>query len=314
MSELFDRYWELNIKSNPETQTDFSYLIKPDEFNDSLRIKFDINATINIRYYSGTLKIYNLDPDKRRNLVYNILGEQFGTGPSVKLVAGYRFKSGVILDGVVQRGFTQREPSTGNLITVLQCGLSFRNNKITTIQSQKVTDGTLKQSISGWVDLLLPKGTGVDENGRFKIKRSKSFDENLADAVDKYLSDNTVNTAIGYSGPDSKILEEISTKFGLVFYYDNEGINVSSTTIDDETEEIQINENTGMIGSPTYTDTGAKVLTYLNPQFRLFQPVRVTAKVLDKKIKIIQLGHRGDSMTNEWYSEIDASNIGQTIA
>jgi hypothetical protein len=311
--ELFNRFWELNIASNPATQTDFKYTIKQDEFGNSLRLNFDINASVDIRYYSGIVKIYNLEPDKRRNLVYNILGEDFGTGPSIRLVAGYQEKSGVILDGVVQRGFTQREPSSGTWITVLQCGLSFKNDNQITIPDVKVNNSNLLTHMKSWIDVILPSGSGVDDNNRFKTKRAKNFEANLSDAVDKYNADNTLNTAIGYSGPSAKILNEITQRFNLVFYYDNEGFNVTSTTIDDETEELKINENTGMIGSPTYTDTGAKVLSYLKPEYRLFQPIRVTAGVLDKKIKTTQLNHRGDTHTNEWYSEIDASNIGQVI-
>lgn len=311
--KLFNRFWELNIKSNPETQTEFDYVIKQDDFGNSLRIKFDINATIDIRYYSGTIRIYNLEPDKRRNLVFNILGEKWGTGPSVKFVAGYQEKPGVIMDGVVQRGFTTREPSTGDWITVLQCGTSFKNDRDVTIQSAKVTNDNLLTLVKNWLSILIPEGSTVDTNGRFIVKRAKSFTTNLTNAVNTFLSTNTIDKTVSFSGPASKILNEISLAFDLVFYYDNEGFNVTELVLGQEDEELEISQDTGMIGSPIYTDTGAKVITYLKPEFRLFQPIRVKADVLDKKVKILKLNHRGDSHSNEWYSEIDASNIGQAV-
>ena len=311
--KLFNRFWELNIKSNPETQTAFDYVIKQDDFGNSLRVKFDINATIDIRYYSGTIRVYNLEPDKRRNLVFNILGEKFGTGPSIKLVAGYQEKPGVIMDGVVQRGHTVREPSTGDWITVLQCGTSFKNDRDVTIQSAKVTNGNLLTLVNNWLSILIPEGATVDTNGRFIVKRAKSFSNNLTDAVNTFLSTNTIDKTVSFSGPASKILNEISLAFDLVFYYDNEGFNVTVPVLGQEDEELEISQDTGMIGSPVYTDTGAKVITYLKPEFRLFQPIRVKSDVLDKKVKILKLNHRGDSHSNEWYSEIDASNIGQAL-
>ena len=310
---FFDRFWELNIKSNPATQTDFDYTIKQDDFGNSLRLSFDITATLDVRYYSGTIKIYNLDPDKKRNLVFNRLLEDFGTGPAIKLVAGYAERSGLIMDGVIQRGYTIREPTTGDWITVLQCGLPFKNDEIITIQSQQVKNDTLLTFITNVLTLILPEGTGVDEKNRFKIKRAKTFNDNLSNAVTVFTDANTVNKAIGYSGPKAKILNEISNEFNLEFFFDNEGFNVEPAIIEDADPEFEVSEETGMLSSPIYTDTGAKVLNYLRPEFRTFQPVRVKSDVLDKKVKIIQLNHRGDTHSDEWYSEFDASNIGQII-
>lgn len=320
--EIFNRFWELNIKSNPATQPDFEYVIKQDAFGNSLRVNFDINVARDIRYYNGTIKIYNLEEDKRRNLVYNILGNKFGTGPQVKFVVGYQGSSGLIMDGIVTRGYTTREPSSGDWITVLQCGASFKSDKIVTLQSVKIADpdrngksGGLISMISSWIDILVPLGSvdTVDKDDRFFIKRARNFDSNLKNAVNIFLGKENVNKAVGFSGPVAKILNEIGEAFGLIFYYDNEGFNVTTTILSNEQAEIEINKDTGMIGSPIYTDTGTKTKTYLRADYRLFQPVHVKSGVLDKVVKITTLNHRGDTHTNEWYSEIDANNLGSLL-
>lgn len=310
--KLFDRFWELNIKSNPNTQSSFDYVIKQDDFGRSLRVNFDINAAPDIRYYSGTIRIYNLDPDKRKNLVFNILGNEFGTGPSIKLVAGYKEKSGLIMDGVVLRGYTIKEPTTGNFITILQCGTSFKSDKIITIQPIKVTNLNLFSAVKNWLSIIIPEGGTVDENNRFIIKRAKLFDANLLDALNSFAG--TVNKTIGFSGTASKVLNEISSLFNLVFYYDNEGFNVTTSVLTSGVPEILISQETGMIGSPIYTDTGAKIKSYLRADYRLFQSVNVKSDVLDKIIKITTLNHNGDTHTNAWYSEMDANNLGNIIA
>jgi uncharacterized protein (DUF2164 family) len=240
--------------------------------------------------------------------------EDFGTGPSIKLIAGYQQKAGTILDGVVHRGYTIREPSSGDWITHLQCGLPFKNDKEITIQSSKVNNANLLTHITNWVSQIMPEGTGVDDSGRFKIKRSKEYTGNLAGAVEEYNDNVTLNTTVGYHGAASKILNEISDKFGLLFYYDNEGLNVSKSVIEGKPIDLEISQDTGMIGSPQYTDTGAKVITYLNPQLKMFQSIRVKSDVLDKNVQILTLNHRGDTHTNDWLSEIDASNINNVIS
>lgn len=313
MAEIFDRFWELNIKSNPNTQTDFSYVIKPDEFGHSLRINFDINAALGIRFYTGTIRIYNLETDKRKNLVFNILGNKIGTGPSIKLIAGYKGRSGAIMDGVVLRGHTLKEPTTGDWITVLQCGLSLNSAKTITINPSKVTGELLDTFVKNWLSIIIPEeipGEKTDKDNRFIIKRSKGFNDNLEVAIATYLQDFTVNTTIGFSGPSAKILEEIGLMFNLIFYYDNEGFNVSSSSVPSVTPEKVISEDTGMIGSPIYTDTGAKVNNYLSADFRLLQAVSVKSDVLEKDVQITSLNHIGDTFTNAWYSSFDASNLG----
>jgi len=311
---IFDRFWELTLTSNPNTQSEFTYVIKPDDFGNSLRISFDIQASLGLENYSGTVNIYNLDPDKRKNLLYNQLLEEFGSGPSIKLVAGYKEKSGIILDGVVQRGFTVREPLSGDWITKLKCGLAFKNDQDITIPAQKITNDQLFAFLTSWIDAVLPEGTGVDSNNRYRTKRAKNFFDNLSDAADAYSEIATLNTSIGYSGPVAQIINEIEKKFGLHFYYDNEGLNVTTNIVLDGTDELEISQNTGMIGSPIYTDTGAKVKTYLKPEYRLMQQVRVNSEILDKRISIVSMNHSGDSHTNDWFSDIDASNIGQVLS
>lgn len=313
--EFFNRFWELNIKSNPDAKTDFNYVIKQDDFGNSLRVNFDISATIDIRYYSGTIRIYNLEPDKRKNLVFNILGEKWGTGPSVKLVAGYQDNSGTILDGVVLRGYTIKEPTTGDWITVLQCGTSMKADNNITIKSDKITNGTLFALVKSWLSVIIPEGPqgSVDKNGRFIIKRSPLFDEKLKTALKDYTDKNTVNKKVQFSGPAAKILNEISSLFNIIFYYDNSGFSVTTNLLFPETESIVLSQETGMLGSPIYTDTGAKVRSYLRAEYKLFQPVRVKSDVLDKKVKITILSHTGDTHTNAWYSEIDTNNIGDVI-
>lgn len=308
---LFDRYWELEIESNPSSNKRYHYKIKPDAFGHSLRIGFDINATIDIKYYSGIIKIYNLSKTQRNNLAFNILGNQWGTGPLIRLTAGYQQRKGLIMDGVVFRSYTTRNVSSGDWITHLQCGTPFNSTGIITLQSIYITPRNVKTTVKNWINELIPKAVGktnVDKKGRFIIKRARYFSSNLVLAL--FKNPDKLNREIGFSGPLSMVLKEIEIEFNLVFYYDNDGFNVRSNyDVGPKEPEKDINKDTGMIGSPQYTDTGSKVLTYLDASYRVFQPIRVKASVLEKDVKILRLIHTGDSFTNDWKSDIDASNL-----
>jgi len=308
LTDLYNRYWELRIK---DINDKFDYTLKPDpESGINLKLSFDITATTDIRYYTGTIKVWNLGREKRKNLVFNLLLEEFGTGPLIQLSAGYLQRYGIIFDGAINRGYLSRDAQTGNWINVMQCGIPLKQDAFFSIKSQPVKNGTLYSFLSSAVKKV------INQPGRFSVKLAKNFDSNFKLAVDEYLKTNTVDKNIGYSGPATGILNEISREFNIIFFAGPEGFSVISGKFGSDNDrlsindpEIEISEGTGMIGSPIYTDTGAKVLNYLNPHFKMFQKAHVISDVLDKNISIYSLTHRGDWREKEWYSEIDGSTV-----
>jgi len=306
LTDLYNRYWELRIK---DINDKFDYTLKPDpESGINLKLSFDITATTDIRYYTGTIKVWNLGREKRKNPVFNILQEGFATGPLIQLKAGYLQRFGTIFDGAINRGYLQRDGLTGNWINVMQCGIPLKLDSYFSIQSQPVKDATLHSFLLAAVKKV------IDQPGRFKVKLAKNFHPNFKAAVDEYLKTNPVDKNIGYSGPAQGILNEITREFNIIFFAGPEGFDAISgkfgtndAKLTNNEPEIEISKENGMIGSPIYTDTGAKVLNYLNPHFKLFQRAHVISDVLDKNISIYSLTHRGDWREKEWYSEIDGS-------
>lgn len=313
MTELFNRFWNLRVKARDGS---FDFTVAPDDFGQSLRMQFDIKATKDLKYYSATIKIFNLAPNKRKQLVFNQLQREFGTGPAIQLTAGYQRKSGLVFDGAIHRGYTVREPSSGDWVTHLFCGVPLKDDREITIPGQVVNDTNLFSFLFATVDAVL------NQPDRIQIKKSKNYESNFRAAVDDYLArGNVKNKAITYSGSSERILREISDEFNIDFYIDHNGFNAikgrrgadaqsartdpPDTTIPEKT----ITRNTGLIGSPIYTDTGAKLITYLQPDLRVFQWIRVESDILNKNIAILDLVHRGDTHDNTWYSEIDGSTI-----
>lgn len=313
--QQFNRYWELKITA---VDNKFRYVLKPNEAGQSLRISFEVNVATDIRYYTATIKIWNLHPDKRQSLNFNLLLDEFGKGPRVELTAGYQERSGVIFDGAVLRGYPVRDSLTGNWITVLQCGIPIQQSKQVTIQQKVVNNGTLYSYILAAVEKLL------SQPDRAEVRFSSSFEDNLKTAVNKYTAANEIDKALGYQGTTTFILDEISKEFNLYFFYGKDGFNVISGNYGSdkslliipagEPPEIIFDGSLKqIIGSPVYTDTGARITSYLRPELRMFQHIRVKSRILDRNVSISSLKHRGDSRSNEWYSEIDAVNINQLL-
>ncbi len=323
---IFNRYWALEVEGNAQIGQLFAFTIEPDDAGNSLRIQFDISATIDARYYSGTIKIFNLAPDKRESLRFNLLLDEFGTGPKVKLTAGYETANGIIFDGVVHRGFNSREVSTGDWITTLQVGLPFKQDKYANIEPLATSSLALSQGVASYLSSTVRKL--FNQENRFAAKFSSSFDRNMLSEINTYFdAGNTVGDSIGFSGNSISILDEIQDRFNLIIFSDSNGLNVAGkryrtvgnsetpiTSPETTTPELTLSKDTTLIGSPVYTDTGAKVISYLRPELRVFQYIRVESSVLDRNISILELNHRGDTHTDEWYSEIDGSNLNQLVA
>ncbi len=320
------RFWSLDVVGNAAKGQDFSFLVETDTNDKSLRIQFEISATVDTRYYNGTIKIFNLGETKRNNLNHNLLLKDFGTGPSVKLKAGYKNRNGFIFDGVVHRGYNIRQPETGDWITHLQVGLPFKQDQQTYIPP--MVSGSIGKS-SGLKNYIFQTITiTLTQPQRFPVKLAPNFRDNLNSAIDQYLLINTINDSLGYNGNAISILDEIKDRFNLIFTYDSQGLNVTSgrykengdsertpLTIPNDTTvpELTLSKENGLIGSPIYTDTGAKIISYLRPELRVFQYIGVRSKVLNRDISIVELTHIGDTHTDEWYSEIDGSNFNQLI-
>jgi len=315
MSVFFDRYWRLKIAAQDGS---FEFEIKPDQFGNSLRMQFDISAAIDFRYYSGVIKIFNLDQTKRKQLMFNLLADEFGTGPLVELEAGYQSKRGLIFSGAIQRGYTIREPQTGDWVSSLQVGYPWNGSKDVTISGIDVRSSNLKSLLRSEVEKLL------QQTGKAGIQKSGNFNENFDAAIDKYLdTGNVKNKSLSYSGKASQILDEIAKEFNIIFFTDQGKFNVVSggfKSSDDVRNPVTIppgnmipekilDKTNGLIGSPIYTDTGATARFYMQPDFRVFQLIRIESEVLNKNISITDLKHSGDTYENNWYSEIDGSNF-----
>lgn len=316
---FFDRFWKLRVKDRNGA---FEIELQQDDKGNALRVQFEINATIDFRYYTGVIKIFNVQPKIRDQLVFNLLRDEFGTGPLVQLTAGYQDSNGLIFDGAVTRGYTKREPLKGNFISVLEVGLPLAHGKKITIEPLPVTNATLFTFIKSTVDKLL------NQSDRIEIGKATQYNLNLKTAIDDYLAaGNVINESIGFSGTTVQIFKEIESRFNVVLFQDNEGFNAVGGKYKTSSSqrspiilptgnmipELTISEKTGMIGSPIYTDTGAKLISYLRSEFRMFQLIKVDSSVVKKNISILNLIHRGDTFTPEWYSEIDGSNFNQLI-
>lgn len=328
-ASLFQRYWEIDVVGGPE-KLDFK--LKSNEDSKNIRVQFEVTATIDIRYYNATIKIYNLGESKRKQLLFNVLQpKEIKNGPRISIIAGYKPKgsNGTIFNGVIYRAYTKREIMTGDFVTVLECSAPFLEAEKINVQSAvKLTKENLQSNLEAIIEVVRTS------NGTYQNKiDKKAFKTNIKAVVDNYNRyGQAISGSLKFNAPAIEILKELEQKFNCKFFYDSEGFNVVPLRYDTDKQsktpptnpvdtfkaELEISGETGMIGSPIYTDTGAKFNTMLRPDLKVFQLIDLTSRILTREgttrtLTTTDLIFRGDTHGDEWLCEVDANDVNQLI-
>ena len=106
-------------------------------------------------------------------------------------------------------------------------------------------------------------------------------------------------TDFAFQGPTRVLLYLLLHPHGLRYYEDDGVIRITKRgeSTDDRPDGVLVNENTGMIGTPTVTDDGVRVRTLIDPRLRLDTRMRVESELVDAgaRWKIVGVTHQGDN-------------------
>ena len=72
---------------------------------------------------------------------------------------------------------------------------------------------------------------------------------------------------------------------------------------------VVINQHTGMIGSPSLTDDGAKVRVLLNPAIEVGRQVRLESEAVKGAFRVVAVLHRGDTWSGEFSTDLDLRSL-----
>ena len=93
-----------------------------------------------------------------------------------------------------------------------------------------------------------------------------------------------------------------------VKWHDDDGVIQfeSPTVVRADTEAVDLNPSTGLVGAPSKTDDGARARSLMNARLRIGNTVRLSSEAVSGSWKIVGTRHHGSNWDGDtFYSEVD---------
>lgn len=268
MTDRFLRDYVLTIGLGAQAVT-----IKP-----PFRIVFSADKSDKADLNKMTLKIYNLNDDKRRKLVRDGDKENSGYFP-LQLMVGYQDRVETIFRGSVDEAGSAREGA--EFVTTLACmdgGHDLLNSFVSTSVTSKVAaidaalgtmPNTSKGKIGAQKDITRPK---------ILVGNSMAVVADMLDPDQRWFIDDERLNILGGNEVVSGYIPVVSAETGLV-------------VVESEKESIS-------------------ATTFMNPSVKvggLFQLISVVSPHLDGIYKVSQITYSGDFDGDDWSQKITAT-------
>ena len=238
---------------------------------DGLRIAFELQLEAQPDAAPSTVRLYNLArPTARR-----IRG-----GAAMQLHAGYADAVGLLHGGEILQVDTERVGL--DRITTLTLG----NQRATQVAGTIFSGGfrgalELRALVAS---IVASMGLSLGYTGDIPAIEIESY---------------------AYHGKAADALTALLRPRGVEWWVQNEEVLFSAGGRVRPEPARLVAERTGMIGSPTMTDDGVRVVTLLDHGFRLAQPVHLESEGVTGPFKVTAITHRGDSWEGEFATELE---------
>lgn len=305
-SSLYGRKWEMKI-----TCTDGDTLtLGNDGFSgtESLKVTFDINYPRYEALYLATFEIWNPTVETERKIIME--------GAEVEFSAGYsQGNYGLIFKGSVFQPLFTRERVVDYKLTLMCVDghLLYKDNFASFTLRKEYHDMTLINELAARSKNPIPVNRISSEIDQTKKPRG----------------------VVVFSAPSNK-LREITRSNGAQSFVVNNQLNIEKTKNQEiEGQEIVINPQTGLIGTPQQVDYGIEFKTLLNPNLVLAYPAKwvkldlseVTVQLqrsngpspnnapvpiipAEGNFLVASVRHHGDTRGNDWYTDV----VGYSLA
>ncbi len=244
---------------------------------EGLRVDFDVKKEVHADPSPSTIKIYNLS---RRSEA--LIAE---SGARANLFAGYEGRLSRISSGEVRK--VEVEKSGPDRIAKVTVGASDRARK-ETIVSRSYGGAVPMETVLQ--DVASDMGLTVD-GSKLGALPPMSVDGSL--------------------DPDSgeNVLSSVLRSSGIEWYEVDGELLFSVPGQASEESAFLLNSDTGMIGSPTLTDAGARAKMLLNGDVSLDQELVIESDTVEGRFKVVAISHKGDNWTGEFATELEAVRL-----
>ena len=229
--------------------------------------KIDIDITLEAggAENGGTVLLYNLSPD-HENVIIDRRGEP------IEVYAGYGGSPPLLFSGVVQRAFRLPE-ANARVLSV-------------TVSSMAEAPGTL----GGLTNRSYQGEVAVRELVRLIITEDMGFSVIGLDVIPltEVLEDGFAHTGISTAA-----LKRLLIRRSISFYEDKGAIHLTKQGVADGVGKFTVTPETGLVGTPSQTDEGAKAQVLLNPLIELASSLTIKSQALNGTYKVVALRHHG---------------------
>lgn len=244
---------------------------------DSLYIQIDIKKLISGKPNEGTVSIFNLS-DSTENQIKE-------KGVRIRVFAGHDDRPVLIHDGDIRR--VERDRTEVDRVTVITLG----GNVI------RLSQAFFNKSYSGQISV---KQIVIDAVPSFNIDGT-DFDQ----IPESFLYD------FSFTGRTSDLLDKILNPIGVQWFETDNLIKFSANQKAFE-NVVLLNQNTGLIASPSVTDKGTKFRSVLNGRILLNEKIKIKSRLVNGVYKVIQILHKGDNRDGEFVTEGIGTEIEQS--
>ncbi len=253
---------------------------------EELRLAFSIEKHLGKEPNTCTISIYNLNEQSRAELQHHPL--------QVRLEAGYDGERGRLFAGDLYHSATTREgPDVVTKLQVADGRRAYKHARVNRSFKPGTDARTVLKDIAGSMGLKVPKD--VDE--------AKELAAQFASGVVAH-------------GPSRKELTRVLARSGMDWSIQDGRLQILRTDGIRADEAILVNQDTGLVGSPTYgTPKKHKGRPPLNFRMLLYPGMtpggkaRVQSEDVDGLFKIQRVKHEGDTETGDFFTDVEALQI-----
>lgn len=260
--------------------------------SDELRTAFRVRKTLTPEINTAEIHVYNLNKTNR-----GFLKRRRELGHEIELSAGYEQAFGKIYQGRTNY-ITHVHANRIDWITTLICGDGIEAKEV--FINEAFGPGTQVFDVV----LTIAQATGLDFTallplrGLFSQSQTVTFQSGYTTTGNALDALNTL--LIGVGGVRWTIID------GTIYVIPKNGvIYPGAVTV--------LNSNTGLIGSPTRTETGFIARALLDPRIQVGSLVNVVSREFALTGRVDVAEYTGDTWANDWYVDIECTDISDPL-
>ena len=250
-----------------------------------------------IDFSAGILKTENTEPNEVEITVYNLNADSRSfmarPGTTIEIDAGYKQTHGIIFRGQIDNCTnTHNRNDWETKITALDGARAARSAKI----SQTFKSGTQHTAIFNALVSELTKQIEPDVPAL------------TAGNIDLSIVSGSIIRPVSLSGLAFERLSQLCRSWGLHWYVVDGALHIVKSNLSINSDLIELNKKSGLIGRPEQTETGYKVMSLLRHEFQPGIAFNLNSVSVQSRMLIESVEHTAETR-GDWVTKLECRRI-----